>query len=390
MRALVFNSGHDVRVEHLPKPIIDEDDDIVVQVSAAGLGGADLHIYRGQIPGIRERDILGREFVGTVAAAGQAVKELKEGDRVVVPSVVACGICFFCQRRQFAACERSNLDRGTLMNEKIIRSGAAFFGYGHFHGGLPGGQAEFVRVPAANVGPVKIPEGMCDDQAIFLCDVLPTAYQAVLNCEIERGDSLAIFGAGPVGQMAAACARMLGVERIYICDRHDHLLRFAAEHYDAIPINFNAVNPEQFIIEHTGFRGADCVIDAVGFEAEGSPLESAMATVKLAGGSGKALRRAIASVRRGGRISVAGSYSGMLHGFMFGSVFEKNVTIKAGRTHVQRYVRELMTYVQEGKLQPEQLVSHHFSLEDGPQAYKLYHNHLEECRKIVLVPGLMQ
>lgn len=389
MRAVVFNSGYDVRVEHVPPPALDLPDDIVVRVTAAAIGGADLHIYRGQVAGMRERDILGREFIGIVEQAGPEVTALKVGDRVVVPSVVACGKCFFCKRKLYSACEISNFDRSTVMNEKAIRSGAAFFGYGHFHGGLPGGHAELVRVPYANTGPLVLPPEIDDDRAVFLCDALPTAYQAAINAGIEEGDTLTIFGAGPVGQLAAACARVIGVGRIYMVDRHDYLLRFAADQYGAIPINFCSTQTEQFIIQHTGYRGADCVIDAVGFEAKGSPIETALSAAKLEGGSGKVLRRAIATVRRGGRISVAGTYHGVTHGFPFGEIFEKNVSLRAGRTNIHEHLGDLLRWLREKKVDPAPLISHHLPLEEGPRAYKMAHSHLEERRKILLVPGLM-
>lgn len=389
MRAVVFNSGYDIRVEHLPAPVIDHPDDIIVRVSAAALGGADLHIYRGQVPGFRECDILGREFIGVVEQAGPGVTAVKVGDRVAVPSSVACGKCFFCRRRLYSACEVTNFDRSTLMNEKVIRSGAAFFGYGHFHGGLSGGQAELVRVPRANTGPIVLPPEMDDDRAIFLCDTLPTAYQAAVNADINEGDTLVIFGAGPIGQLAATCARVMGVGRIYMVDRNDYLLRFAADQYGAIPLNFCSTETEQFIIQHTGYRGADCAIDAVGFEAKGSPIESVLSAVKLEGGSGKVLRRAIATVRRGGRISVAGTYHGLLHGFPLGEIFEKNITLRAGRTNVHEHLPEMLRWIKEKKIDPAPLISHHLPLEEAPRAYRMAHGHLEQCRKIILVPGLV-
>ncbi|WDZ94111.1 alcohol dehydrogenase catalytic domain-containing protein [Herbaspirillum sp. WKF16] len=388
MRAVVFNSGHDIRVEHVSAPVIDLPDDIIVRVTAAALGGVDLHIYRGQISGLKERDVLGREFMGIVEEAGPAVSAVKVGDRVAVPSVIACGKCFFCRRKLYSACEISNFDRSTLMNEKVIRSGAAFFGYGHFHGGLPGGQAELVRVPRANSGPLALPEQVSDDQAIFLSDALPTAYQAAINAAIRPGDTLVIFGAGPIGQLCAACARAMDVGRIYMVDRHDYLLRFASDNYDVIPINFCSSATERFVVEHTGYRGADCVIDAVGFEAGGSPLETALAAVKLEGGSSKVLRHAIATVRRGGHISVAGTYQGLLHGFPFGEIFEKNITLRAGRTNVQEHLPTLLDWILEKKIRPEIIVSHHLDLEEAPRAYNMANGHLDERRKIVLVPGL--
>lgn len=315
---------------------------------------------------------------------GPGVKRLKKGDRVVVPFVIACGQCFFCDQHLYAACETTNPDRGAIMNGKGIRSGAAMFGYSHLYGGMPGGQAEYVRVPKADVGPIRIDSPLADEQVLFLSDILPTGYQAVKNAGVREGSSVAIYGAGPVGQMAAACARMLGAEKIFIVDHHDYRLRFAAEQYKAIPINFDHTDPGEYIIANTAGRGVDAVIDAVGFEAKGSVLETAMTNLKLEGSSGQALRHCIASVRRGGTVSVPGVYAGFIHGFLFGDIFEKGLTIKTGQTHVQHYMPELLASIEDGWLRPEAIITHRLPLEEAAEGYRIFNEKREECRKVVL------
>jgi threonine dehydrogenase-like Zn-dependent dehydrogenase len=386
MRALVYHSSHDVRVEAMPDPMIQEPDDIIIQVTATAICGSDLHLYRGKVPGMKAGDILGHEFMGIVVEKGSAVSKLQKGDRVVVPFVIACGSCFFCDQHLYSACETTNPDAGTIMNRKSIRSGAALFGYSHQYGGVPGGQAEYVRVPKANVGPIKIPTGLADEQVLFLSDILPTGYQAVLNAGVRQGSTVAIFGAGPVGQMAAACSRMLGADKIFMIDHHTYRLDFAQQQYGVIPINFDEMDAAEFIVENTSHRGVDAVIDAVGFEAKGSLLESTLAAVKLEGSSGSALRQCIAAVRRGGVVSVPGVYAGFIHGFMFGDAFEKGVSFKSGQTHVQRFMPELLQCIQEGKLKPEAIITHRLSLDEAANGYRVFDKREEDCRKVVLTP----
>jgi threonine dehydrogenase-like Zn-dependent dehydrogenase len=251
---------------------------------------------------------------------------------------------------------------------------------------VPGGQAEYVRVPKANVGPIKIPDNMEDEKVLFLSDILPTGYQAVLNAGVGQGSSLAIFGAGPVGQMAAASARMLGVEKIFMVDHHAYRLNFARETYGVIPVNFDEVDPGEFIIENTAYRGVDGVVDAVGFEAKGSALETTMTMLKLEGSSGEALRQCISAVRRGGTVSVPGVYAGFIHGFLFGDAFEKGIGFKAGQTHVQQHMPTLLQAIEEGKLNPEVIISHRMSLAQAAEGYKMFDKKEDNCRKIVLRP----
>lgn len=386
MRALTYHGSHDVRVDNVPDPILQEPDDIILKVTATAICGSDLHMYRGKIPAMKSGDILGHEFMGEVVEAGPNVTNLKKGDRVVVPFVIACGSCFFCDMQLFSACETTNPDRGAIMNKKSLRSGAALFGFSHLYGGVPGGQAEYVRVPKANVGPIKIPTSLADEQVLFLSDILPTGYQAVLNTGVGKGGSLAIFGAGPVGQMAAACARMLGIEKIFMVDHHNFRLEFARQTYGIIPINFDDVDPAEYILENTSSRGVDCVVDAVGFEAKGSALETVMTNMKLEGSSGKALRQCIAACRRGGTVSVPGVYAGFIHGFLFGDIFEKGLGFKAGQTHVQKFMPELLEAIEEGRLAPNAIISHRLNLSQAAEGYKMFDKKEDDCRKVVLSP----
>jgi len=387
MRALTYHSAHDVQVDTVPDPILHEPDDIILRITATAICGSDLHLYRGKVPAMKEGDILGHEFMGIVEDAGPGVTTLAKGDRVVVPFVIACGNCFFCERQLFSACETTNPDRGAIMNKKSLRSGAAMFGYTHLYGGMPGGQAEYVRVPKANVGPIRIPDALDDEKVLFLSDILPTGYQAVLNAGVGAGDSLAIYGAGPVGLMAAACARMLGVEKIFMVDHHPYRLDFARQAYGVIPVNFDEVDAAEYIVDNTASRGVDGVIDAIGFEAKGSALETALTAIKLEGSSGAALRQCIAAVRRGGTVSVPGVYAGFIHGFLFGDAFDKGISFKMGQTHVQRFMPELLEFIGQGRLHPAAIVTHRLPLEQAADGYRIFDRKEEECRKVILRPG---
>lgn len=388
MRALTYHGSKDVRVDNVPDPVIQEQDDIILKVTATAICGSDLHLYRGKIPQTKHGDIFGHEFMGIVEEKGSAVTHLHKGDRVVIPFVIACGSCFFCAMNLHAACETTNSARGALLNKKQTPSGAALFGYSHLYGGVPGGQAEYVRVPKANVGPFKIPDGLDDEQVLFLSDILPTGYQAVVNAGVSIGSTLVIFGAGPVGLMAAACARLLGAAEIFMVDHHPYRLEFARQHYGVIPINFDEVNdPAEAIIEQTvGHRGVDAAIDAVGFEAKGSALESTLTALKLEGSSGAALRQCIAAVRRGGTVSVPGVYAGFIHGFLFGDAFEKGLTFKSGQTHVQAILPKLLENIIHGELKPDIIISHRLPLADAAEGYRIFNEKEDACRKVILRP----
>ncbi|MFG0407591.1 zinc-dependent alcohol dehydrogenase [Pseudomonas sp. FYR_11] len=389
MRALTYHGPQDVRVDNVPDPILKHDDDVILRVTATAICGSDLHLYHGRIPQTKDGDIFGHEFMGIVEETGRGVTHLQAGDRVVIPFVIACGSCFFCQLDQFAACETTNRGPGAILNKKGIPPGAALFGYSHLYGGVPGGQAEYVRVPKANVGPFKVPTALPDDKVLFLSDILPTAWQAVTNAQVGQGSTLAIYGAGPVGLLSAACARMLGAETIFMVDANKHRLAFARDAYGVVPINIEENDdPADSIIRHTpGMRGVDAVIDAVGFEAKGSTAEAVLTALKIEGSNGKALRQSIAAVRRGGIVSVPGVYAGYVHGFMFGDAFDKGLTFKMGQTHVQKFLPELLTYIENGRLQPELIVTHRMALEEAAAAYKMFDQKRDNCRKVILVPG---
>ena len=326
--------------------------------------------------------------MGIVEEVGTGVTALKPGDRVIVPFVIACGDCFFCRQDLFAACETTNPGRGAILNKKQIPPGAALFGYSHLYGGIPGGQAEFVRVPQANTGPFKVPTSLPDERVLFLTDILPTGYQAAVNAGLKAGSSVAIYGAGPVGLMTAACARLLGAEQIFMVDQFAHRLQFAQEAYGVIPIDFTQDDdPAATIIEQTaGHRGVDAAIDAVGFEAKGSTTETVLATLKLETSVGKVLRQCIAAVRRGGVVSVPGVYAGFLHGFLFGDAFDKGLTFKMGQTHVQALLPQLLEHIEQGRLSPEIIISHRLPLAEAAKGYELFDKHQDECRKVILLP----
>lgn len=389
MRALTYHGSNDVRVDNVPDPMIQAADDIILKVTATAICGSDLHLYRGKIPAVKEGDIFGHEFMGIVEEVGSAVTAVSKGDRVIVPFVIACGDCFFCTLNLYAACETTNPSHGAILNKKQIPSGAALFGFSHLYGGVPGGQAEYVRVPKGNVGPFKIPEGLDDEKVLFLTDILPTGYQAAVNAGITQGSSVAIYGAGPVGLMAAASARFLGAQQIFMVDHHPYRLEFAREQYGVIPINFDEVDDAaSLIIENTaGYRGVDAVIDAVGFEAKGSSLETVLTTLKLEGSSGSALRQCIAAVRRGGIVSVPGVYAGFIHGFLFGDAFDKGLTFKMGQTHVQALLPNLLEQIVAGKLRPEVIISHRMTLADAAEGYRIFDKKEDDCRKVILHPN---
>ena len=387
MQALTYHGRKDVRVETVPDPVLAADDDLILRVTATAICGSDLHLYRGKIPDLHDGDVLGHEFMGIVEEVGSAVTRVRPGDRVVIPFVIACGECFHCRLAEYAACETTNSGRGATLNPKGLLPPAALFGYSHLYGGVAGGQAEFVRVPKANIGPLRIPEGIADEQVLFLSDILPTGYQAALNAGVKPGATVAIFGAGPVGLMSAACCRLLGAETIFMVDHLRYRLDYAQRAFGVTPIDFREIeDPADYIVSQTGGRGVDACIEAVGFEAEGSALEAALTAVKLEGSSGVAIRQCIAAVRRGGIVSIPGVYAGFIHGFLLGDAFDKGLTFKMGQTHVQGLMPELLTAIMEGRLDPGGIISHRMRLADAAQGYAMFDAKDDDCRKIVLTP----
>lgn len=389
MRALTYHGAKDVRVEQMPDPALTDDDDLLLRVTATAICGSDLHLYRGKIPEVEDGDILGHEFMGIVEDVGPGVTAVTRGDRVVIPFVIACGECFFCAHQQYACCETTNPAQGaSLKQRQHMTPPAALFGYSHLYGGVPGGQAEYVRVPKANVGPFVIPGSLADEQVLFLSDILPTGYQAVLNAEVGPGSTLAIFGAGPVGLMAAACARMLGVETIYMVDQAQCRLDFAEATYGVVPINFSYddVQPSERILALTHGRGVDASIDAIGFEAKGSAGDQVLTAVKAETSSGAALRQCIAATRRGGVVSIPGVYAGFVHAFLIGDAFDKGLTFRMGQTHVQRFLPELLDCIEQGSLLPDVIISHRMKLADAAEGYRMFNAMEDGCRKVVLTP----
>ncbi|MBN8726680.1 MAG: glutathione-dependent formaldehyde dehydrogenase [Xanthomonadales bacterium] len=388
MKALTWHGAHDVRVETVPDPRLEADDDLLLRVTATAICGSDLHIYRGKIPDMEAGDILGHEFMGVVEEVGPAVTRVRRGDRVVVPFTISCGECFFCERDLYAACERTNPGRGAIIEKKDARPGAGMFGYSHLYGGYAGGQAEYVRVPRANVGPLVVPPGVPDERVLFLSDILPTGYQAAQNAGVGKGSTVAIYGAGPVGMMSAACARLLGAEHIFMVDPNPYRLRFAAEAWGVEPIDLNECDdPAEFIIGRTGFRGVDATIDAIGFEAKGSAVDTMATTLKMESSSGFVLRQAIAATRRGGIVSLAGVYAGFVQMFLVGDAFDKGIGFRMGQTHVQHFMPMLLERVLDGSLRPEVIISHRMALADAARGYEIFEEKREDCRKVVLAPG---
>ncbi|HYN84344.1 MAG TPA: zinc-dependent alcohol dehydrogenase [Pyrinomonadaceae bacterium] len=388
MKALCWYGKNDVRVEEVPDPKILNPRDAIIKITTTAICGSDLHLYNGYIPTMQKGDILGHEFMGEVVETGDAVTNLKVGDRVVVPFPIACGNCFFCKKGLWSACDNSNPN--AWMQEKIYGfSGAGIFGYSHMMGGYAGGQAEYARVPFADVGPVKIPEGMDDEQALFLSDIFPTGYMAAENCQIESGDTVAVWGCGPVGQFAIRSAFMLGAGRVIAIDTVPERLRLA-EQCGAETLDFHDQDIFDKLKEMTGGVGPDSCIDAVGLEAHGTTIDAvydrAKAAMFLATDRPHALREAINACRKGGTVSIPGVYGGFLDKIPFGAAFNKGLTLKMGQTHVHRYLRPLLERIQQGEIDPSFIITHRMRLDDAPDGYHIFKHKQDNCIKIVMKP----
>lgn len=358
----------------------------MLRVTSTAICGSDLHLYRGSMPATQPGGIFGHEFTGIGEEVGSAVTSVKKGDRVVVPFVIACGSCFFCQHSLYAACETTNPDDGGALNKKSIPAPAALFGFSHMYGSIPGGQAEYVRVPQANAGPYAIPEGLDDEQVLFMSDILTTGYQAVLNAGVQKGSSLAIFGAGPVGLMSAACARMEDAEQIIMVDNQQYRLDFARKAYGVETLDFDQVEDVAIIQMSEGRHGMDAVIDAVSYEAKGRGGKlPAMNHVEVEN-SDVALHQCMVAVRRGGSISIPGIYAGAVNGFLIGDFFDKGLTMKGGQNHVHDYLPTLMEAIDQGRLKPEASISHRMKLDQAAEGYRMFDAKEDDCRKIVLTP----
>ncbi|HEV7845635.1 MAG TPA: zinc-dependent alcohol dehydrogenase [Thermoleophilaceae bacterium] len=392
MRANVWSGRNTVQVENVPDPKILNDRDAIVKITSTAICGSDLHLYDGYIPTMKKGDILGHEFMGEVVETGRGVSNLTVGDRVVVPFPIACGNCWSCKHELYSACENSNPNAG--MAEKMFgHSTCGIFGYSHLTGGYAGGQAQYARVPYADVGPIKIEDDLTDEQVLFLSDIFPTGYMGAEFCEIEGGESIAVFGAGPVGQFAIASAVMLGAEQVIAIDHVDYRLEMARNKARAThTINMDD-NPDvvEQLKELTGGRGPDAVIDAVGMEAtHGHGLLNAADRVKQAARQetdrGPALRDAIMACRPGGIVSIIGVYGGLMDKFPTGALMNKGLSIKTGQCHVQRYMKPLLDHVRNGDIDPSFVVTHRLGLDDAPNGYETFKHKEDECVKVVLKP----
>src|SRR5687767_13049364 len=370
MRATCWMGKTMVSGQAFPDPQIINQRDAIVRITSTAICGSDLHLYNSFIPTMVAGDILGHEFMGEVVEVGREVTNLSVGDRVVVPFPIACGRCFFCKQQMFSLCENSN-PNAWLAEKMFGHSPAGIFGYSHITGGYAGGQAEFARVPFADVGPLKVPEGMTDEQVLFLSDIFPTGYMGAEMCDIKRGDVIAVWGAGPVGQFAIASAKMLGAGRIIAIDRFDYRLRMAREKAGATDtINYEEVNVLETLKELTGGRGPDACIDAVGLEAHGHTAMYAYDRVKqammLESDRPIALRETIMACKPGGIVSVIGVYGGLIDKFPMGAVLNKSLTIKAGQCHVHKYMRPLLERIQRGEIDPSFVITHRLQLDQAP------------------------
>jgi threonine dehydrogenase-like Zn-dependent dehydrogenase len=390
MKAVCWNGKTDMRVETVPDPEILNPRDAIVKITSTAICGSDLHLYDGYIPTMKKGDILGHEFMGEVVELGHSVKNLKIGDRVVVPFTISCGNCFFCKREMFSLCDNSN-PNAWIAEKMMGHSPAALYGYSHMTGGYAGGQAEYARVPFADVGPLKVPDGMDDEKALFLSDIFPTGYMAAENCNIQPGDTVAIWGCGPVAQFAIQSAWMLGAGRVIAIDRVPERLLLAQTWGRAEVIDYEEVDSVlDTLKDMTGGLGPDCCIDAVGMEAHGTTLDAKYdklkQSAKLTFDRVHVLREAIMACRKGGTLSVAGVYGGFVDKIPMGAAFNKGLTFKMGQTHVQKYMRPLLERVEKGEIDPSRVITHRLDIDDAPWGYKTFRDKEDNCIKIVLKP----
>jgi len=392
MRALCYHGKHDVRVDTVPDPDIINPRDAIIEVTSTAICGSDLHLYDGVIPAVMQGDILGHEFMGRVVETGPA-SSLKKGQRVVVPFTIACGQCYFCAQQQYSCCDNSNPVDKQEMSETLYGTPmSALFGYSHLTGGYSGGQAQYVRVPFSDVGPVVIEDdSLDDDKVLFLSDILPTGWMAAENAEITPGDTVAVWGAGPVGLFAAQSALIMGASRVIVIDHYPHR-RELAKGLGAEIINFRETNVHEALVDMSGGMGPDAVIDAVGMESHGFAIDNMLDIAKQKVGIGAdrahALRQAIMAVRKGGRLSIPGVYGGMTDKFPLGALMEKALKVGTGQTHVQRYTGKLLDMISDGKIDTTFLISHRLPLERAADGYANFKDHQDDYTKIVLKPGM--
>ena len=393
MKALRFHGKELVSVDDVEKPKLIYPTDIIVKVTTAAICGSDLHLYGNLIPALEDGDILGHEFMGTVEEVGEAITHVRIGDKVVIPFTIACGTCYFCKKEKWSLCDTSN--KGNELAETMFGyPTSAIFGYSHMFGGVPGGQAEYVRVPYANVGAFKVPHDIPDEKLLFLGDIFPTGWAAAKNCKIEEGDTVAIWGAGPVGQFALRSALMLGAKRVIVIDRFNERLEMAKAG-GAEVINYEEVEDVFEILKKmTEGMGPDACIDAVGMEAHGAHGMEGMMNVydefkqmlHLESDRPTALRQIIHACKKGGTISLAGVYSGIVDKFPLGVAFNKSITFVMGQTHVQKYIPLLLDKIISGEIDPSFVITHTLPLDDAPQAYQMFQEKKDGCIKVILKP----
>jgi threonine dehydrogenase-like Zn-dependent dehydrogenase len=379
MRALSYGGPAKLSVAGKPDPVIEDPRDAVIRVTRSAICGSDLHLYRGLVPDTRIGSTFGHEVTGVVDTVGADVRTLRPGDRVVVPFNIACGECFFCQKERWASCDRSN-------PTSAVFGGA--FGYSHSTGGYEGGQAEYLRVPFADVGPLKIPEGLDDEEVLFLSDILPTGYQAAVMGEIEAGDTVVVFGCGPVGLFAQTSARLLGAGRVIAVDWVDYRLEFAHRYSGVETVDFREVDD---VVAHlrgmTEGRGPDVCIDAVGLEASGSWLHRALGALGLQAGAATAVSWAIDTVRKAGKVSIVGVYGPPWNLVPIGTAMNKGLTLRMGQCDVKRYMTELLEHIRQRRIDARAVISHRLALEDAPDAYRMFAEKRDGCIKCVLLPA---
>jgi len=390
MKATCWMGKNNVEVRDVAEPKIINRHDAIVKVTSTAICGSDLHLFDGFVPSMQRGDILGHEFMGEVVDVGPDVHNLRTGDRVVVPFPIACGNCAQCSRQMFSLCENSN-PNAWLAEKMWGQSPAGIFGYSHLLGGFAGGQAEYVRVPFADVGPLKIENGYTDEQVLFLSDILPTGYMGAEMCDIKPGDVVAVWGCGPVGQFAIASARLLGAERVIAIDRQEYRLRIARERAGATDVvNYEEVDTLEALRELTAGRGPDACIDAVGMEAHvPGPLyayDRAKQMVRMEPDRPFVLREAIMACRSGGTVSVVGVYGGFVDKFPMGTIVNRSLTLKSGQAHVQRYMRPLLERIERGEIDPTFVITHRLPLRQAPEGYRMFRDKDDECLKVVLKP----
>jgi threonine dehydrogenase-like Zn-dependent dehydrogenase len=390
MRAVTFQGTHKMQVDTVPDPKILNPRDSIVQITSTCICGSDLHLYDGYIPTVEHGDIMGHEFMGIIVETGSAVKNLKKGDRVIVPFTISCGECYYCKHEMYSLCDNSNPNAG-MAEEMYGFSAAGLFGYSHLFGGYAGGQAEYARVPFSDVGCFKVPDELTDDQSVFLTDIYPTGFMAAENCNIKPGDTVAVWGCGPVGQFAIRSAYMLGAERVVAIDRYPERIEMARQG-GADTLNYEGEDVIDELKELTGGRGPDSVIDAVGMEAHGTGIgflyDKITQATMMQTDRPTALRQVIQACRKGGTVSIPGVYGGIIDKIPMGAAFNKGLTLKMGQTHVQHYLSQLTEYIINGDIDPSFVITHRVPLERAPEMYKTFHDKEDGCIKVVLRPNM--